>query len=204
MWAMNKKLRDCPVCGVTVIHHRGDDLSPVEGYHLTGNLLSHDMADVAKRKVYVNHTCDPSDIQEQTTRQDQVLEGLRALYGTEEDRYDQADLTDALEWADRTSAELQALIYEHGLTRPCPKCDASEGDRCENLSARKRSVFAYTKYPHQERLPVAEMQSIEKLVSLREENANAHVLLDKIHLALQGQQAIEQLIAIAGRETPRR
>lgn len=197
----NRTYADCPHCGRSVTTHREQLLDRVAGSHFTSDSFSPQLQ-LSPRAVFIPHICDPAAVETHSELRARVLEQLEALAASSAlQEIGAADYEDAKsEAAARLSAQNEA-IREHGLLLVCPKCDAGVGERCENLTARRRGEKVPTSQPHQERLPFPIALEQDALRPLIDETREAYGHLHEIETALSGTNAIEALIALVKRNS---
>lgn len=191
----------CPSCGRVVYVYRGQLLEPIARMLLTGPILSGAAGqELTRRFAYLDHACREEDIETYAERTREVLatlEALRESRATSVDTagVDTADL-DAAQAASRlTAAEFQEMSAAHALTRPCPRCQAEPGERCANLTERRRGVYVPTRAPHAERLGQIDPVEDPELYRLRAVRDERVSLVHRIHATLQDAEALETLIA---------
>lgn len=198
MWNNNNTSHDCPHCGLTVYRHEGHDYTPVKDQLLTGKILRArgEESDMAFRFVYVFHQCEPETVDAYTALRQRALDGLALLLAANPSRFDQADLMDAKADTDEKIRYLTQMTQDYGLTLECPRCGAGVGEPCENLSERNRGRMAYTRRPHDTRLPYAGTVEAAHLETLRTDIGDANTFMNKIVEALEGEKALEKLTAL--------
>lgn len=201
MWNPQNTTHDCPHCGMVVYNHRGEDYSALRGQRLTGQIARNPAqpSDLAFRYTYLRHVCLPGDVEIHGKLREKAIEGVQALIDNHERAYDQADYQDALQDAESIRDRAVQLVYENGLTLICPKCEAGIGEPCLNLLERKRGNHAFTKRPHEDRLPLAGTQEHQEIENIRNELGTAQQTLNTINEALESENALEQLLELMRR-----
>lgn len=196
----HRTFADCPHCGRSVITHQQQHFDRIAGTHLTQDYVGRELR-FSRRAVYIPHLCDPEAVEAHSTLRVRVLEQLDGLAGSPAlQAVGSADYEDAKQEAQTRLAAQNDTIREHGLLLVCPKCSAGIGQRCENLTARRRGEQAPTSQPHQERLPFPVALEDDALRVLIEETREAYGHLHEIETALNGANAIEALIALVKRD----
>lgn len=198
MWNNNQISHSCPNCGVTVYHHQGRDYAPLAHQLLTGKIIHPrgESSDMEFRFAYVPHDCEPETVDKFAELRQRALDGLGLLLAVTPSSFDQADLIDAKQSTDEKIAHLTEMTEQYGLTLECPRCGAGIGQPCENLSERKHGRLAYTRRPHETRLPYADTVEAKHLETIRAEVGDAVTFMNQINEALEGENALERLTAL--------
>ena len=190
--------QDCPNCGVTGLRIGADIVQPV-----TEELLTSDTANLATEKpkyrtVFIPHECLPTDVEDHQHRIAELIPLIAELKAARKGASEGA-LDTAYQDHRAVRDELAHEIYQHSLLRDCPKCNVEAGERCHNLTQRKRTgEIVYTKKPHDERLPMVDQAEIPQLVTIRERYVETHRLITEITDKLQLPTLIHRLQRVVG------
>lgn len=191
---MSNRLAVCPLCGRTLYCYRGQLFDTLEGAYLTGQITPRETRDLAHRFVYLPHTCLERDVEAYAERSARALAALQEHRTATSSTWDRADLDAAIDAARDTSRALLALSAAHALTRECPKCQATVGQTCFNLTERRRGVHTPTRNPHAERLGQVEPLENTDLLALRARLDEQQSLVEEINAALDLSDGLGLLI----------
>lgn len=188
----------CPHCGLSVFEHEGKRYTPLREFLLSGDLFGKNR-DPEFRRVYVEHTCRPEDLESYVSATEGVVDALKQFIDDNPPRFTYDELQEAATTAHSSQVQLREVTASAGLSRDCPRCGAAVGSPCENLLERKRGRLVPTKNPHDERTPLPETIEAAELGLAREETAEAYGLLAEIQEALKTDRALEKLLRLAER-----
>lgn len=190
--------QDCPRCGVTGLRLGNSIVQPVKEPLLTADIADLSQERPKYRTVFIPHECLLSDMHEHQHRVEELIPLIQELKDARKGAT-QTTLDAAHQQSRQTRDQITQLMYDHGLVRDCPKCDVEAGERCHNLTARKRTgEMLYTKKPHEERLPITEQAEIPQLQVLLERYLETHQLITQITDRLELPTLIHKLQRVVG------